>query len=430
MVLKNLLDFIENSPCSYFTAANIKKMLIENGFNELSEGEKWNIKENRKYFVTRNNSSIIAFKIPTLNFKGFQIIAGHGDSPCFKIKENPEIKSSCVILNTEGYGGMILNSWLDRPLSIAGRIIVRLGNSIKSKLVNIDRDLVLIPNLAVHFNSKINDGYVYKPNIDMKPIFSENSKRSLKSLLAEKAEVSEKDIYAYDMFLYNREKGRIWGYDNEYISAPRLDDLQCVFSCFDGFLKGEKSENISVFSVFDNEEVGSVTKQGAASSFLKDVLIRINEAANGDDSDFINRLSGSFMISADNAHAVHPNFPNISDFTNRPLLNKGVVIKYSANQKYTTDAVSDGIMRVILDNASVPYQTYSTRSDINGGSTLGNISSQRVSINCVDIGLAQLAMHSAYETAGAFDSQYLMNTAKQFYDSTILFVKDGDYKIY
>ena len=232
------------------------------------------------------------------------------------------------------------------------------------------------------------------------------------------------------MFLYNREKGRIWGYDNEYISAPRLDDLQCVFSCFDGFLKGEKSENISVFSVFDNEEVGSVTKQGAASSFLKDVLIRINEAANGDDSDFINRLSGSFMISADNAHAVHPNFPNISDFTNRPLLNKGVVIKYSANQKYTTDAVSDGIMRVILDNASVPYQTYSTRSDINGGSTLGNISSQRVSINCVDIGLAQLAMHSAYETAGAFDSQYLMNTAKQFYDSTILFVKDGDYKIY
>ena len=375
-------------------------------------------------------SSVIAFKIPQNDFKSFNIVASHSDSPTFKIKAIAEIevKNKYVKLNTEKYGGMICSTWFDRPLSIAGRILVKENNAVKTHLVNIDKDLVIIPNLAIHMNREVNDGYTYNAQIDMLPLYGDNSsKGSLMKTIAKEAEVEEESILDTDLFLYNRMNGTKIGSNEEYISSPRLDDLECAFTSLSAFLSENTSNSASVYCVFDNEEVGSGTKQGADSTFLYDVLRRINISLGKTEEDYYRLISSSFMVSADNAHALHPNYTDKSDLTNKVYMNDGIVIKYNANQKYTTDAVSASIFKTICDSVDVPYQTFTNRSDILGGSTLGNISNAHVSLNTIDIGLAQLAMHSTYETAGAKDVTYMIDAIKAFYNTSIEQVEDGQY---
>lgn len=417
-ITNKMLDFIDASPTCFHVVDNLKKELVKNGYVELSEKEEWNLKAKGKYFVTRNDSSIISFRIPKKDFKGFYMIASHSDSPSFKIKENPEMEAAgaYVKLNVERYGGMLCAPWFDRPLSVAGRVFVKGKKGIESRLVNVDRDLVMLPSLAIHMNREANDGYKYNAQTDMLPIFGdEASKDSFFDVIAKSAGVKKDDILSHDLFLYNRVKWTTWGANNEYISCSRLDDQECVYSSFDGFLKGKEKENVPVHCVFDNEEVGSGTKQGAASTFLKATLVRINECLGRTTEQYYTALANSFMVSADNAHAVHPNHIEKADPVNRPVMNKGIVIKYNANQKYTTDAFSAAFFKNVCEKAKVPYQTFTNRSDTVGGSTLGNISTTQVAVDTVDIGLAQLAMHSPYESAGAKDPEYLAKASKEFF---------------
>jgi len=438
-----LLDFIEKSPSCFHVIDNMKKELAAAGFAELKERDSWQLKAGGAYYVTRNDSAIIAFRVPASGrVQGYQIVASHSDSPSFKVKENPEAEAegAYVKLNVEKYGGMILSTWLDRPLSAAGRILVNCSDGdadgrrkrirLESRLVNISRDLLMIPNLAIHMNPEANNGYKYNPKTDMMPVLgaisSDGAKPSLAALVACEAGVDPADIVTTDLYLTNRQKGTLWGADREFIASPKLDDLECAYASLQGILQAEgQSENVCVHCVLDNEEVGSETKQGAAGTFLADTLKRICTCLGGSEEDYLRAAAGSFLISADNAHAVHPNRGDMADSSNRPKLNGGIVIKYSGNQKYASDAVSAAILKMLCEKAEVPVQTYTNRSDIAGGSTLGNISTTQVSINSVDIGLAQLAMHSAYESAGVRDITYLMELVKTFFGSTIKIDSDG-----
>ncbi len=427
---EELLKFLEKSPTSFHAVANIAEILGKKGFTPLTESRKWELVPGGKYYVTRNGSSILAFMIPGKDFQGFQIIASHSDSPSFKVKENPEMDKEGLYtrLNVEGYGGMLCAPWFDRPLSVAGRVAVRTENGVETRLINVDQDLLLIPSLAIHMNRKANDGQSYNMQQDLIPLYGDGkAKNSFRKLIAKEAKVSEKDLLSTDLFLYSRTKGTIWGAKGEFLSSGRLDDLQCAYASLKGFLKAENSKSIPVYAVFDNEEVGSDTKQGAASTFLKDVLHRINGALGRSEEEYQVALTGSFMVSADNAHAVHPNYADKTDPTNRPFLNGGIVIKYNANQKYTTDAVSAALFKLLCEKEKVPCQTFVNRSDMAGGSTLGNISNTQVALNTVDIGLPQLAMHSPYETAGTKDTEYLVKAAKAVFSASILVSGDGKF---
>lgn len=419
---KKMMQFIENSPSCFHVVANVGKILEEHGFTALSEQESWDLKQGGKYYVTRNGSSVIAFCIPQEGYQSFQLICSHTDSPTFKIKEEPEMEvdKKYIKLNVERYGGMLCAPWFDRPLSVAGRIMVKDTQGIRSVLVHIDRDLLMIPNLAVHMNREANDGYKYNAQKDMCPVFGdEHAKNRFVKQVAEAAGVEAEQLLGMDLFLYNRQKGTFWGCDNEFIASPRLDDLQCLYAALQGFLAAEPSGNAAVFCAFDNEETGSVSRQGAASTFLKDTLYRISLASGRTQEEHLSAIAGSFMVSADNAHAVHPNHAELSDPVNRPQMNHGIVIKYNAAQKYTTDAISKAVFSTICERAEVPYQTFTNRSDMAGGSTLGNISNTQVSLYAVDIGLAQLAMHSPYEMAGVKDTWYLEEAARVYYSTTI-----------
>lgn len=411
---KKLLKFIQKSPTAFQAVEEMSQRLQKEGFEELKEEKHWNLKPGGDYYVTRNHSAIIAFSIPKKPAWKFHIMASHSDSPALKIKENPEmeVEKAYIKLNVERYGGMLLAPWFDRPLSVAGRLIVRKNGEIQEKLVAVDKDLLVIPNLAIHMNREVNDGYKYNVQKDMLPLYSDyDGKGSFMKLMAAEADVAEEDILGHDLFLYDRTPGTVWGANEEFISAPRLDDIQCAFASLEGFLRGERKESIAVHCVLDNEEVGSTTKQGAASTFLKDTLMRINMGLGRTQEKYLMTLADSFMVSADNAHALHPNHTDKTDPVNRPVLNGGIVIKYNANQKYCTDGVSAAIFKDICDRAEVPYQIFVNRSDMAGGSTLGNISNTQVPMKTVDIGLAQLAMHSVYETTGAKDTESLAKAA-------------------
>lgn len=428
--VERLFSFIEASPSPYHAVDNMKKRLEEEGYVRLLEGKEWELNVGGRYYVIRGGSSIAAFRIPRNDFAGFQIAASHSDSPSFKIKANPEIEAEghYVKLNVEKYGGMLCAPWFDRPLSVAGRVIVRDGNNLAVRLVSVDRDLLVIPSLAIHMNREANDGYKYNAQKDMLPLYGcDSAKGKFMEQIAGAAGVQENQIVGSDLFLYNRMKGSIWGAQDEYISIGKLDDLQCAFASLEGFLTAKDGVSIPVHCVFDNEEVGSGTKQGADSTFLKDVLLRIAEGMGRSDGQYLQALANSFMVSADNTHAVHPNYPEKACPTNQPYPNGGVVIKYSANQKYATDGTSSAVFAELLRRAGVPWQTYVNRSDIIGGSTLGNISASQVSLGTVDIGLAQLAMHSPYETGGALDTDYMIRAMRVFYESTVREVGDGVY---
>ena len=428
----DFLDFVRRSPTAFHAAENIRQALVERGFVELNENERWNIAPGGRYVVTRNRSSVIAFAVPECGMAHFQIVASHGDSPAFKLKPVAEdvVCGKYVRLNTEGYGGMIMSTWLDRPLSIAGRVLVREGSGISTRLVNLDRTAVLIPNMPIHFNREVNDGFKFNAQTDMLPLYGDGSSQG--RLLHELAEVcgaAPEAIVGSDLFLYNREPGAIWGANSEYFSCPRIDDLECAWTSFQAFAQAEAADQINVLAVFDNEEVGSGTKQGADSTFLCDVLSRAASALGATDSEFRAALAASFMVSADNAHAVHPNHPEKYDAGNRTFMNEGVVLKHNANQKYTTDGVSAAIFGGICEAAGVPVQNFSNRSDIRGGSTLGNIANTHASMNTVDIGLAQLAMHSACETAGVRDMEFMIRALRAFYSAQIRMQRDGFYTV-
>lgn len=431
-VIKDLKSFLDQSPSQFHAIANMVKRLAEAGFTELKECESWKLTAGGRYYVTRNGSALIAFQIPKKEFAGFQIMASHSDSPAFKVKANAEIETDkkYIKLNVEKYGGMICSSWFDRPLSIAGRVVVKEGDKIVSKLLDINRDLLIIPNLAIHMNREVNDGYRYNIQKDLLPLFGGiDAKDGYMKLIARESGVKEEDILDTDLFLYDRMKASLVGLNEEFISAGRLDDLQCAFSSLEGFLEAEPKDSVPVHCIMDNEEVGSTTKQGAASTFLVNTLKRINQGIGRNEEDYLTALCSSFMVSADNAHSVHPNQADKADPTNRPYMNDGIVIKYSANQKYTTDAISGALFKQYCKLAGVPYQTFTNRSDMIGGSTLGNISNTQVALNTVDIGLPQLAMHSPYETAGVKDTEYLIAAAKVLFSTSVRTDGDGIYQI-
>lgn len=421
---KDMLHFIEESPSAFHAVANLKRRLEQAGFHELSEAQDWLLRRGGSYYVIRNDSSLIAFRLPE-QFKGYHITASHSDSPAFKLKESPEltVEEQYVKLNTEKYGGMILSTWLDRALSVAGRVVVKEERGLVTKLVNIDKDLCVIPNVAIHMNRDMNKGFEYNPQVDMQPLFAGAGtgkgagmgKGALLKLAAQAAGVKPEDILGQDLFLYVREKGKIFGENGEFVLSPRLDDLQCVYASVTALLDSSPKDYADICAVFDNEEVGSGTGQGADSTFLEDTLYRIGESLELTGGQQRRLIANSFLISADNAHAVHPNHPEKADASNRPYLNGGIVIKYHGGQKYTTDAVSAAKMKLFCEKAGAPCQSYANRSDIPGGSTLGNISTAHVSVPSVDIGLPQLAMHSAVETAGVRDTEYAVLALKAFF---------------
>ena len=427
-----LLDFIGQSPSAFHVIDNFKTLLNKEGYLELREAEKWQLKPGGKYFVTRNGSSMIAFRLPRKCTGGFMMAAAHSDSPTFKIKENPEKTSAghYVQLNTEKYGGMIMATWLDRPLSVAGRLLVQEEGKLVTRLVKVDRDLLVIPNVAIHMDRTVNEGKKYLANVDTLPLLGGmEAQGAFMQLVAEAAGVKPEDILGSDLFLYCRQKGTVLGAREEYIHSPRLDDVECAFGCMTGFLQAKESAGVPVCCVFDNEEVGSSTKQGAASTLLRDVLRRIATALGQDEEGYQTMLAKSFLVSADNAHAQHPNHPEYADGGNCPFMNEGVVIKYNANQKYTTDGVSDAIFRSVCREAGVPVQSYANRSDMAGGSTLGSIANTMVPVNTVDIGLPQLAMHSAFETAGVKDLDDLAKAMTVYFGKSLQTEAAGEYQL-
>lgn len=414
---RDLLHFISKSPSVFHVVRHIKAALLYAGFTEIREEDSWQIKRGGKYVVTRNGSALIAFSVPEDGGNAFKITAAHCDSPTFKIKENPEIRDGKYTrLNVEGYGGMIMSTWLDRPLSAAGRLFVKDNGQIISKLVSLDHPTLLIPSVAIHMDRTVNSGHAWNIQNDLLPLYSTDGAADFMETLAQAAKVKAADILGHDIFLYSCAPGILWGPQREFISSPRLDDLQCAFATFRGFTNGKKQKDISIYALFDNEEVGSGTAQGAGSTFLTNTISRLALSLGRSYDEIQAMLAKSFMISADNGHAVHPNHGEYADPVNAPVLNGGIIIKFNASQKYSTDGYSAAVFRDLCLKADVPVQTYTNRSDIPGGSTLGNISNTKVAVPTVDIGLPQLAMHSSYETAGAKDTEYLVKAVSYFFE--------------
>lgn len=427
----DFVQFLNQSTCSYQTIATVEKNLKDAGFLRLKENATWNLENNRFYYFVKNQSTIIAFKIPEIvNVKSVNIIASHTDSPCLKIKPKAEIKDIHYNkLNVETYGGLIYSSWLDRPLSISGRVVVKENNELISKLVDFRRPMAIINNVAIHQNKEINKGYKYNPQVDLIPFTGLKPEDDyIDRILARELNITEESIYSHDLFLYPCQKAEIWGENDELISSPRIDNLESVYTSMKAFINSYSTHSINFFAAFDNEEVGSITKQGMASSILRDTIERVFESFYYVNSDIKSILSNSFLISADNAHAVHPNHPELYDSDNKTYLNGGITIKSSSAQKYVSDALSIAVAKALCENANVKYQVFANKSDNPGGSTQAAISTINLPICGIDVGCSQLAMHSAFETCGALDVEYMINFMCEFYSNTIV-LSDNGYKI-
>lgn len=423
---RNLFDFIEKSPTCYHATENAVKALEGAGYTRLMEGDSWDLQPGKGYYVTRNGSSVIAFRMQE-QVECFMVASAHTDSPCFHIKENPELTAEGYTkLDTEKYGGMILNTWLDRPLSIAGRVMVSTEKGIESRLVNFDRDLLVIPNVAIHMDRSVNEGKKLSAQVDLMPLLGKGQV-DFKAMLAGELGVKKEEILCHDLLLYTRDRGTCLGAEEELILCPRLDDLQCAYGLLEGFLNAENPKAVPVLCLFDSEEVGSRTVQGAMSTFLKDVLRRVASGAGLSAIGYRQVIAHSMMVSADNAHGVHPNHPEKAALTSRPKLGEGVVIKYGSG--YATSGISDGLLRQILKDTDVPLQTYFNHSDVAGGGTLGQLAITQVPLYTVDIGLAQLAMHSACETAGTADTGHLTRAMRAFFGAKIRETAPGNFDV-
>lgn len=463
-IARDMLDFIEASPSMFHSAASICDWLDDAGFTYLPESAAWDLEPGGAYYTQRNGSSVIAWQVgegvpapaagaQQADFRfadeldcsayHFQVAASHADSPTFKVKAVPELDGAgeSLRLNVEAYGGMIDYSWFDRPLGLAGRVLVREDMdeegadgaagadaavtpvAIHSRLLFIDRPVAIIPSLAIHMDREVNKGFAPNRQVDLCPLFSAGELKAgaFDALVARELGVRPDQVLARDLFLVNLQPAQVWGEGEEFVSSPRLDDLMCAYTSLSAFLQvGAPLENrISVYCCFDNEEVGSNTKQGAMSTLLRDTLERINQSLGFSSQDLRRALAASFMVSCDNAHAVHPNRSERADERNRCVLNGGLVIKEAANQAYCTDAFSRAVFAALLDRAGVPRQTFANKSDMAGGSTLGNLSNMQVSMHGVDVGCAQLAMHSSYETAGARDVAHAIAAFEAFYEADV-----------
>ena len=427
----DLIDFIESCPSMFHTAATIMSELDNAGFTYLPENAAWDVKPGGCYYTQRNTSSVIAFKVGAdlmaewgehgvSGSYHFQLTASHSDSPTFKVKAVPELDGAgeTLRLNTEAYGGMIDYTWFDRPLALAGRVLVREGDRIESRLLATEREVAIIPSLAIHMNRGVNEGFAPNRAVDLCPLISAGALKcgAFDEMVADELGVAPEQILGRDLFLVNRQDARIWGWADEFVSTPKLDDLACAYVSLQAFLAARNDRDVSVFCCFDNEEVGSNTKQGAMSTFLVDALRRINGSLGFNEEAYHRALAASMLVSCDNAHAVHPNHAEKCDPQNQVVLNGGLVIKEAANQKYCTDAFSRAVFQAVCDDAGVPVQAFANRSDMAGGSTLGNLSNMQASMHAVDVGLPQLAMHSSYETGGVRDIDYAIRALTAFYE--------------
>ena len=413
-MIKSLLQDLKSSPTAFHAVETVRQKLLENGYQPLRRGEA--IAPGGRYFITSHGSSLIAFRLPEKKPAGFMITASHADSPCFRLRDKAElVGGDCVRLSAERYGGMLNDSWLDRPLSIAGRVTLRAGEGVRTALVDFRRDMVVIPRLAIHMNREANNGYKYDVARDLTPLYGlASSAGQFRTALAGELNCAEEDILSTDLIVYNNQDGFVWGPAEEFLSAPRLDDLACVFTCTDAFLRAKDSGAVPVLCVFDNEEIGSETKQGAAASTMNDVLRRIADETG---TNFGAMLDNSLMLSCDNGHARHPNRPEMADANEAPVLGGGVVIKHSP--RYATDGLSAAVFAEICRRADVPVQHYANRPDIAGGSTLGNIADAKTPVSTVDIGMAQLAMHSCLETCATADVIHFTNAVTAFYSTAL-----------
>ena len=417
--IEELFRFLDAGVSAFHSTAAASAILEAEGYRNCPESAAWHLVPGGKYYTTRNGSAILAWRMPKGPLTGWHAAASHSDSPTWRIKTLDGADHGFARAEVEGYGGMLMSTWFDRPLSVAGRVFVRANGEIVEKLVSVDRDLLVIPNVAIHMNRTANDGMKYLANIDTLPLLGGKESGGILPIVAKAAGVAENDILGSDLFLYCRGEGTLLGENEEYILSPKLDDLECACGCLEGFLAAKESGNIAVCCIFDNEEVGSSTKQGAGSTFLRDTLRRIALCLGKDEQELQMMLACSFLVSADNAHAQHPNHGEYADPDNCPYMNEGVVIKFNANQRYATDGRSCAIFRAVCENAGVPTQVMSNRSDLAGGSTLGSISDTLVPVSTVDIGLPQLAMHSSWETAGVQDYEFLIRAMTEYFGSAL-----------
>lgn len=423
-MVEKLIDFLNIAHSPFHAVFAIEKTLLDAGYTRLREKDAWGLLPGGKYYVIRGSSSIIAFRIPHQTPTGFMMAASHDDHPSFQVKDNLELVGRYNRLDTEKYGGMIISTWLDRPLSIAGRVLVETEEGLQNRLIDIDRDLMLIPNVAIHMRREVNEGQSWNPAVDTIPLLgTAETAGTMKDMIQEAAGGK---VLGHDLRLYLRQKPAVWGVAGEFLSAQGLDDLSCAWCSTQGFLEAEESLAIPVLCVFDSEEIGSTTFQGADSGFLEGVLTRICRSRG---LRLEPMLAQSFMISADNGHAVHPNHPEYADPGNAPVVNGGIALKFQAGKNYTTDGMSAAVFRKICAMADVPVQNFYNRADMKGGSTLGNLSLTHVSVPSVDVGLAQLAMHSAYETAGVKDIDYLYRMFKTYYARSLETPAVGCYHI-
>lgn len=436
--IQQLMAFLDDSLTSYQAVDNIQKELMQEGFTALCENKIWQLEKGKSYYVVRNDSAVIAFRVPECGLhevQGYHVYAVHSDSPAFKVKENPEIEKEgiYVSVNTERYGQMLLSTWFDRPLTIAGRACVDEENRIASYPVRLKDNTCLIPSLAIHMNREANNGVAFSAQNDMLPLLTmvgqrnkeisseKSSKNKLQDMLAEAlsqqngCKYCAADILSYDLFVENCEKAVLAGAQDEFIMTPRYDDLACAFAGLKGIVHGKSAQYINVFVVFDNEEVGSRTRQGAGSTFFRDTLENIADGLGVSAGMHRAWKADSFLVSADNGHACHPNQGGKADPTNRPYLNKGIVLKYHGGQQYATDAYSAAYVKKLCGKHDIPLQAYANHSDIPGGATLGNIMMTQASMAAADIGLPQLAMHSAYETGGVADIEHMIRFARLYF---------------
>lgn len=417
---EELFNFLKKATCSFTGIKEIKNILLENHFEELEENETWCLKDNKRYFVTRNDASIIAFTLGSQT--SFNIICTHIDTPAFSIKpKNAIYEKNYLKINVTPYGGLLNYAWLDEPLSIAGRVIIKSKNTYYKEIIDCHHPLLCIPSVAIHQNSTANENLKLNSQIDMLPFLSlSNQKEPIKKLIAEQIKLKKDDeICDYDLFLYATTPPTYFGAKNECILSPRIDDLTCTYSALASFVNQKQNENNTIFCAFNSEEIGSLTKEGADSSFLMDILKRITAQ---EEKELSAIISNSTILSADNTHAVHPNHPGNSDLNNEVFLNKGIVI--SKDSSSTTDGITSSIFKGICEKAKVPYQDFASKNDMTSGSTLSGISLRHVSIDSIDIGLSQLAMHGAKEIIGSKDSYYLYLAFKKFYETTIIKEKD------
>ena len=430
-MMKELFSFLDKSVSPYHSVCQATRYLDKAGFNRLEEGDEWQLLSGGRYYVTRNQSSIIAFTMSDRKPEYLHLTASHSDSPTFRIKKNKMDGKFYARAEVEGYGGMIQSSWFDRPLGLAGRVVVKTPAGVEARLVAPDKDLFVIPNLAIHFNREINKGYNYNVQVDLQPLYGE-AEDDLQTLLADELGLQEpEDILDMDLVLTVRQKAVRIGVKNQFYMAPRIDDLACAYTTLKGFLEAQGNlpeEAVSLWCMFDNEEVGSGTRQGAMGNFLPQVFARIAEHYQMSEEDRIRAYSKSLLLSADNAHALHPSHPEKSDPEFPVILNQGIVIKYNASQRYTTTGVTGAVFSSLCEKNSLPIQRFANRGDVPGGSTLGNLLSHQFSIPMLDIGLPQLAMHSAVETAGCRDAAVMTEAVKEFYGSRLRQVQDGEWK--